>query len=145
MPDMQSLCSAKHLNHVCIAVNDIETSLTLYATLFGTDKVNVVDLPEQSVRAALIPLGTSQIEFIQPTDPNGSVARFIDRRGEGLHHICLEVDDLPDKLNRLDKRGFKLIDRVPRPGLSGTIAFLHPDSTQGTLIELVDANSVNRG
>ena len=145
MTDMQSICNAKHLNHVCIAVKNIETTLNLYATLFGTDKVNVVNLHDQSVKAALIRMGTSQIEFIQPTDPNGSVARFIDRRGEGLHHICLEVDDLSDKLDRLNKSGVRLIDRTPRPGLSGTIAFLHPDSTQGILVELVDASSVKRG
>ncbi len=144
MSTEQAICTARHLNHVCIAVRDIDASLALYRELFGIGDVEVVELDDQAVRAALVGIGGSQLEFIQPTDPAGAVARFIERRGEGLHHICFEVDDLPDKLDRLDAHGVRLIDRVPREGLSGTIAFLHPGSTQGELIELVDRDSARR-
>ena len=144
MSTEQAICTARHLNHVCIAVRDIDASLAFYGQLFGVEDAEVVDLEDQAVRAALVAVGGSQLEFIQPTDPEGAVARFIERRGEGLHHICFEVDDLPDKLDRLDAKGVRLIDRVPREGLSGTIAFLHPGSTQGVLIELVDRDSARR-
>jgi methylmalonyl-CoA epimerase len=144
MSSKQSICTARHLNHVCIAVRDIDASLAFYRELFGFGDAEVVDLDDQAVRAALIGIGGSQLEFIQPTDPEGAVARFIERRGEGLHHICFEVDDLPDKLDKLDAGGVRLIDRAPREGLSGTIAFLHPGSTQGVLIELVDRDSARR-
>ena len=82
--------------------------------------------------------------FLQPTDSDGTVARFIERRGEGLHHICFEVEDLQDKLDRLDAGGVRLIDKTPRKGLSGMIAFLHPRSTRGVLIELVDQDTARR-
>ena len=140
----QPICAAKHLNHVCIAVRDIDAALEFYGRLLGVGDADVVELEDQAVRAALVAVGGSQLEFIQPTDPEGAVARFIERRGEGLHHVCFEVDNLPDKLDRLDADGVRLIDRTPREGLSGTIAFLHPGSTQGVLIELVDADSTGR-
>ncbi len=132
-------CTAKHLNHVCIAVKDIQESLKLYQGLFDIAEAEVEELPDQGVKATLIRVGGSQLEFIQPTDPNGGVARFIERRGEGLHHVCFEVDNLQEKLDALEAQGVELIDKSPRKGLSGMIAFLHPRSTGGTLIELVDA------
>ena len=134
-------CTAKHLNHVCIAVRDIQESLKLYQGLFDIAEAEVEDLPDQGVKATLIHVGGSQLEFIQPTDPNGGVARFIERHGEGLHHVCFEVDNLQEKLDALATQGVELIDKSPRKGLSGMIAFLHPRSTGGTLIELVDASS----
>ena len=136
------ICAARHLNHVAIAVRDIEDTLRFYREVFGVDNGEIYDIPEQGVRAALALVGGSQLEFIQPTDADGSVARFIERRGEGLHHICLEVEDLQEKLRALESRGIELIDKEPRQGLSGMIAFLHPSSTGGALIELVDADTV---
>ena len=139
-----AICTARHLNHVAMAVRDIDETLAFYRDLFGTGEAEVVDLEDQGVRAALVGLGGSQLEFIQPTDPRGAVARFIERRGEGLHHVCFEVEDLPGTLDRLDARGVRLIDRAPREGMSGMIAFLHPRSTRGVLIELVDQDSARR-
>ncbi|MCH8310031.1 MAG: VOC family protein, partial [Chloroflexi bacterium] len=89
-----SPCTARHLNHVCIAVNDIEATLEFYKSTFGTRDTEIEDIEDQAVRAALVRVGGSQIEFIQPTDPDGGVAKFIERRGEGVHHICFEVEDL---------------------------------------------------
>jgi len=136
---MPSPCTAKHLNHVCIAVKDIQESLKLYQALFDIGQAEIEDLPDQGVKASLIAVGGSQLEFIQPTDSSGGVARFIERHGEGLHHICFEVDNLQEKLVALAANGVELIDKAPRQGLSGMIAFLHPRSTGGTLIELVDS------
>ena len=140
----QSICAARHLNHVCLAVSDIEETASFYRDVFGLGDVEIEEIPDQGVRAALVRVGGSQLELIQPTDPDGGVARFIERRGEGLHHICLEVEDLQEKLDRLAANGIELIDKSPRQGLSGTIAFLHPRSTRGVLIELVDRDTARR-
>ena len=137
-------CTARHLNHVCLAVRDIEDSLKFFRDTFGVGDVEVEDIPDQGVRAALVRIGGSQLEFIQPTDPDGSVAHFIERRGEGVHHVCFEVEDLQGELDRLSASGVELIDKSPREGLSGTIAFLHPRSTRGVLIELVDQDTARR-
>ena len=140
----QSPCAARHLNHVCLAVRDIDATLKLYRDLFGVDAAEVEEIPDQGVKATLIRVGGSQLEFIQPTDPDGGVARFIERRGEGLHHFCFEVEDLQGTLDRLGDSGVELIDSVPREGLSGMIAFLHPRSTGGVLVELVDQHTARR-
>lgn len=138
-------CVARHINHVAIAVKDIAASLALYRDLFGVGAgAQAVDIADQKVKACLVRVGGSQVEFIQPTDPNSGVARFIEKRGEGVHHICFEVDGLADRLQALKAKGVELIDEKPRHGLSGQIAFLHPKSTGGVLIELVDQDTARR-
>ena len=139
-----SICTARHINHVCIAVEDIEASMRFYRDVFGVQQGEVVEVADQGVRAALLRVGGSQLEFIQPTDPTGSVAKFIQRRGETVHHICFEVEDLPGALRRLDEQGIAVIDETPRDGLSGRIGFIHPKSTNGVLIELVDQRAARR-
>ena len=139
-----SPCVARHINHVAIAVSDIESSLAFYGKIFGVSSDDIQDIEDQGVRATLLRIGGSQLELIQPTDPDGAIARFIERRGEGLHHVCFEVDDLQGTLDRLADREIELVDREPRQGLSGTIAFLHPRSTGGVLIELVDQQGARR-
>ena len=140
----QAPCTARHLNHVCIAVSDIEDTLKFYHDLFGVGTSEIEDLPDQGVKAALVRVGGSQLEFIQPTDTDGGVARFIERRGEGVHHIAFEVENLQAKLDDLASKGVGLIDKAPREGLSGDIAFLHPRATRGVLIELVDQDTARR-
>jgi methylmalonyl-CoA/ethylmalonyl-CoA epimerase len=141
----QSPCVARHINHVAIAVKDIAASMALYRDLFGVGaNAQIVDIADQKVKATLVRVGGSQVEFIQPTDPNSGVARFIEKRGEGVHHICFEVDGLADRLQALKAKGVELIDEKPRHGLSGQIAFLHPRSTGGVLIELVDQDTAHR-
>ena len=139
-----SPCVARHINHVAIAVKDIEASLALYGKIFGVSSDDIQDIEDQAVRATLLRIGGSQLELLQPTDPEGAIARFIERRGEGLHHICFEVDDLQGTLDRLADHKIELVDREPRQGLSGSIAFLHPRSTGGVLIELVDQQGARR-
>ena len=135
------ICTAEHLNHVCIAVRDIEETLGFYRDVFGIDGAQVEEIEDQGVKAALVAVGGTQLEFIQPTAPDGAVARFIERKGEGMHHICFEVEDLPGKLRRLEAGGLELIDKSPRQGLSGMVAFIHPRATRGVLVELVDRDS----
>ena len=136
------VCIARHLNHVAIAVHNIENTLEMYKEIFGLNPGEIFDIPDQGVKAVLSVIGNSQLEFIQPNDSNGSVARFLERQGEGLHHICFEVKDLQGKLRDLEAKNIEVIDKEPREGLAGMIAFLHPSSTNGVLIELVDVDSV---
>ena len=141
----ESTCSARHINHVCIAVLNIEETLAFYENLFGVTKSGEIEtIEDPGVKAALVRVGASQLEFIQPIDNENGVAKFIERRGEGVHHICFEVDNLESKLNDLDLAGVQLIDKEPRDGLSGTIGFIHPKSTRGVLIELVDQKTARR-
>ena len=141
----ESTCSARHINHVCIAVLNIEETLAFYENLFGVTKSGEIEtIEDQGVKAALVRVGASQLEFIQPIDNENGVAKFIERRGEGVHHICFEVDNLESKLNDLDLAGVQLIDKEPRDGLSGTIGCIHPKSTRGVLIELVDQKTARR-
>ena len=138
-------CSARHLNHVCIAVRDIEDTLKFYEELFGLEASgDIENIPDQSVRAALIRVGGSQLELIEPTDPDGPIARFISDRGETVHHLCFEVENLDQKLEDLNELGYRMIDKKSREGLSGQIGFIHPKSTRGVLIELVDQDTARR-
>ncbi|MSQ12154.1 MAG: methylmalonyl-CoA epimerase [Dehalococcoidia bacterium] len=140
MPDPVSdpVCTAKHLHHVCIAVKDIGETVRFYQDVLGIGPVNIQEVADQKVKAALVKIGGTELEFIQPTDPNTGVAKFLEQRGEGMHHICFEVDGLADTLKRLEAKGVRLIDKTPRKGLAGMIAFLHPAATRGVLIELVE-------
>ena len=140
----EPLCVIQNLNHVCLAVNDIEETLDFYQEMFGIDRPEVKYLEDQAVLATLVAIGGSQLEFIQPTDPDSGVAKFINNRGEGMHHICFEVENLSEKLKVFEGAGEKIIVQMPRDGLSGQIAFIHPKSTRGVLVELVDKSSTAR-
>ena len=133
-------CSVKHLHHTCIAVKDIQETMKFYTDLFGIEVPIIKEIPDQGVRACLMTIGGSELELIEPTDPEGAIARFIERKGEGLHHIALEVDNISEKLALLQSKGVDLIDQKARSGLAGTIAFLHPKATRGVLIELVETD-----
>jgi len=127
----------KKVDHIAIAVKSLEETIQLFDKLFGIGPSKVETIPEQGVKAAILPIGEgSEIEFIEPIDPKGGVAQFIESRGEGIHHICFEVDNVDNELIQLANKGVKLIDFQGRPGLSGKVGFLHPKSTKGVLIEL---------
>ena len=138
------VCVARHVNHVALVVNDMDATLDFYRKTFGVGSAETEEVPDQGVRAAVVRIGGTLLELIEPTDPTSGVAKYIERRGEGMHHICFEVDDLEDTLSRLDDSGVQLVDKTPRKGLVGNIAFLHPRSTRGVLIELVDADGAKR-
>lgn len=126
----------ERLHHIAIAVKDIDAVLGEYAAVLGLPKTQVVYIDTQKVKATLIPVGDVEIELIEPTDPEGGVAKFIERRGESLHHICFQVTDVNQELKDLEAKGVQLIDKQSRPGLAGQVGFLHPRSTRGTLVEL---------
>ncbi|MBT9149226.1 MAG: methylmalonyl-CoA epimerase [Dehalococcoidia bacterium] len=126
----------KGIDHVAIAVKNLDEAVNTFENLFGLRPSRIEDIPDQGVRAAVIHIGDTELEFIEPVNPNGGVARFLETKGEGIHHICLEVDDTDEELKRLDAKGAKLIDRQARKGLAGKVAFIHPKSFHGVLIEL---------
>lgn len=136
--------SSRSLHHVALVVNDLETAVATYEILgFGAAEQSLV--PDQAVRVATIPTGSTWLELIQPTDPAGPIARFLAKRGEGFHHLAYRVGDLANELGRLEERGVRLIDRVPRRGVHNwSIAFVHPESCGGVLIELVEDSSTDR-
>jgi methylmalonyl-CoA/ethylmalonyl-CoA epimerase len=137
-------CVARHINHIALAVLDLEKTIKFYVQTFGISTPEVVELQDHGVKAALIRVGGSQLEFIQPLKNTGGVANFIEKRGEGVHHICFEIDGLNESLKQLEASGINLIDKTSRSGLSGDIAFIHPKSTGGVLIELVDSAKARR-
>lgn len=129
--------STKGLDHVAIAVKDLDVAVKFYVEVLGFPPPELEEVPDQQVKTAIFGHGMGRIELICPTDPNGSVARFLDKRGEGLHHICVEVSDLEGTLAALKAKGAQLIDETPRIGAGGAkIAFVHPKGAHGVLTEL---------
>jgi methylmalonyl-CoA/ethylmalonyl-CoA epimerase len=130
------------LHHVAIVVRSIEESLPRYRDLFGLDpEAEPTVFAVQRVRLCFLPTGpapAARIELVEPIDEESGVARFLAARGEGVHHICLATDDLPATLEDLAAREVELIDREPRPGAHGTVAFVHPRSLNGVLWELLE-------
>ena len=128
----------KKVDHIAIAVNDLNKAIELYDKLFGFKPARIETIPDQAVKVALIPIGEEgEIGLFQPTDAHSRVAKFLERRGEGVHHIAFEVDDVNQELKSLAAKGVELIDKEGRKGMTGKIAFLHPKSTGGLLIELI--------
>lgn len=125
------------VNHIGIAVNDIDDAVKLYTDILGLKVTNIEVVADQNAKTAIIPVGETKIELIQSTSPEGTIAKFIERRGEGLHHIALEVDDIQDALKTMNEKGVALIDQTARKGVENTdIAFLHPKATR-ILMEFV--------
>ena len=128
---------AKGLDHVAIVVRDLEAAIRLYRDTLGLELVAVEEVPEQAVTTAIFGRGMGRVELICPTTADSGVARFLEKKGEGLHHICLEVEDLQAALQALRASGAPLIDETPRPGAGGAkVAFVHPRGARGVLTEL---------
>ncbi|HEX6988699.1 MAG TPA: methylmalonyl-CoA epimerase [Bacillota bacterium] len=124
------------IDHVGIAVADLEAALGVWSRVIPGE-ARIEEVPEQGVRVAMLSLGTSKIELLEPSSPDSPVGRFLERRGPGMHHVAFRVDDIEAALAAVESRGMELIDRRPRTGAGGArIAFLHPRSTGGTLVEL---------
>jgi methylmalonyl-CoA/ethylmalonyl-CoA epimerase len=127
------------ISHLGIAVKDLAAAETLFKKLLGEENVHHETVEEQGVTIASLRLGDSLIELTQATRDDSAIAKFIDKRGEGIHHVALEVDDIESELARLKREGFQLIDEKPRFGAHGMrIAFVHPKATNGVLIELCE-------
>lgn len=126
----------RRLHHVAIVVRRVAEAYRFYRDTLGLPLLKEATIPEQGVRAALLAAGQSEIELIEPLDAASGVARYLARHGESLHHLCFEVPDVGGVLSELAGRGVELIDRAPRHGLAGQIAFLHPRACAGILVEL---------
>lgn len=126
----------RKIDHVGIAVRSLSEALRIYRAM-ELDVSSVEEVPAQRTRVAIVPIGDSRVELLESMEADSPVARFISKRGEGIHHICFQVDDIAETLRKLRSAGMRLVDQSPRPGAGGClVAFVHPQSTGGVLIEL---------
>lgn len=127
------------IHHVAVIVADLETSLAFWRDTLGLPVQLVLPIEHDRVTIAFLPVGESKVELVQPTDDSTGVARFLASKGEGFHHVCFEVDNIAETLMRLEMDGVELIDTAARKGAEGPVAFLHPRSCHGVLVELIEA------
>jgi methylmalonyl-CoA/ethylmalonyl-CoA epimerase len=125
------------IDHIGIVVANLDEAIRTYCDGLGFVQTARLPIPEQQVEAAFLQSGDSTVELIAPTDPESGTARFLQNRGEGVHHICYVVDDLVAALAQLKAQGLRLIDETPRRGVHGEVAFVHPKAAHGVLIELL--------
>jgi methylmalonyl-CoA/ethylmalonyl-CoA epimerase len=132
--------SVRRIDHVAIAVSSLDSALSFYRDTLGIEPTSVLEFPSEGVKIAFLPLGGpdgSQIELLEPLDTHSGIARFLEKRGEGLHHICLEVPDIDRALDELRSDGAAVLDSTPRSTAEGRGVFLHPRGTGGVLLELI--------
>ena len=127
----------KGVNHVGIAVKSIDEALKAYVGGLGGE-ADPETHSSADMAARMVSVGQTKLEFMEPIGTGGVIAKFLERRGEGIHHLCIEVDDIAKAMKELSDKGFRLIDKEPRQGLEGKVAFIHPKSMNGVLIELVE-------
>jgi methylmalonyl-CoA epimerase len=127
------------IHHVAVIVRDLDAALGLYRDKLGLTVEAVMDMAYDHVKIGFLPVGEVKIELVQPTDNTTGSARFLESKGEGFHHICFEVPDIQAALDQLAAMGLTLIDTAPRKGGEGPVAFVHPKSCHGVLVELIEA------
>lgn len=136
----------RKIDHIGIAVRDLRAALAVYETVLGLEPSAVEEVPGFKTRVAMVSVGESRLEFLEPMADDSPIARFIEKRGEGIHHVCFQVEDITAELHRLKTERVRLVDESPRPGTGGClIAFLHPSGTAGVLIELSQPPSAPDG
>jgi methylmalonyl-CoA/ethylmalonyl-CoA epimerase len=123
------------IHHVGVVVPDLELGMRFWRDVLGLAFIKSATIAEQGVKAALLSAGGSEIELLEPLNPDNAVGRFLGKRGGGLHHVCFETDDVARELEAARGKGLELIDQKPRHGLAGMICFLHPKATRGVLVE----------
>ena len=131
----------KRVDHIAIIVRNIEQALVFYRDILGIMPGEIKEVPSEQVRIAFLPLGGpngSEIELIEPTSTDSSLSKFLEKRGEGLHHICLEVDDIDAALVEMQEKGTPVLDKQPRIAAEGRAIFIHPRTANGVLLELVE-------
>ena len=134
----------KRIDHIAIIVRNIEQALVFYRDTLGIKTGEIKEVPTEQVRIAFLPLGGpagSEIELIEPTSTNSSLSKFLEKRGEGLHHICLEVDDIDIALAEMQEKGTPVLDKQPRIAAEGREIFIHPKAANGVLLELIEKDS----
>lgn len=128
-----------HIEHIGIAVKNLEDAIVYYESILGTKCYAIEEVKDQKVKTAFFKLGDTKIELLESTEADGPIGKFIDKRGEGIHHIAFAVKNLEERLKEAEEKGIRLIDQKPRKGAEGLdIAFLHPKSTHGVLTELCE-------
>jgi methylmalonyl-CoA/ethylmalonyl-CoA epimerase len=128
-----------HIEHIGIAVKNLDESIKFYEEVLGLQCYNIEEVKDQKVRTAFFQVGDTKIELLESTDPEGPIGKFVEKKGEGVHHIAYAVENIEEKLKEAEANGIRLIDKKPRKGAEGLdIAFLHPKSTQGVLTELCE-------
>lgn len=130
------MAKIKKINHVAIVVADIDQALGFWRDALGLELDHVEDVPSQKAQVAFMPLGDSEVELVQPTDPNSGAGKFLAERGGGMHHLCFEVDDIDAKLEELKAKGVRLINETALELPGRRMAFIHPKSSGGVLVEL---------
>ena len=132
------MSNIKKINHVAIVVEDIESALMFWRDQLGLKLDHVEDVPSQASKVAFLPIGEGEVELVQPTDPESGLANFLEKRGEGMHHLCIEVDDIAEMLEILADKHVRLINKEPLELPGRRMAFIHPKSANGVLIELYE-------
>lgn len=133
------------IEHIGIAIKDIEKSNELFSNLFGTAPYKMEDVGSEGVKTSFFKVGPNKIELLEATSPDSPIAKFIERKGEGIHHIAFEVDNIESEIQRLKSSGFVVLNEKPKHGADNKlVAFLHPKSTNGVLIELCQERSKNQ-
>ncbi|MGH9761112.1 MAG: methylmalonyl-CoA epimerase [Blastocatellia bacterium] len=134
------------IDHLGIAVRSLHAALPFYRNVLGLEVAGTETVEDQGVKVAMLPIGGSRIELLEPVAEDSVVGRFIAKKGEGLHHICYEIEELESKLGDLRSRGIRLLDGYPRRGAGGRlVAFVHPASAGGVLVELVEKSAATEG
>jgi len=126
----------KKINHVAIVVQDIDEALGFWRDQLGLELEHIEEVPSQASKVAFMPVGGSEVELVQPTDPQSGLGKYLEKRGEGLHHLCIEVDDIDAMLDLLKEKGVRLINETPLDLPGRRMAFIHPKAGNGVLIEL---------
>jgi len=127
----------KRIHHIAVLVEDIDTSLKFWHDILGIEPSHISNMPNEAARIAYLPVGESEIELVQPVTSDSGLSRFLEKHGPGMHHLCLEVDNLQGFLRQLKTKGVQLINEEPKVGEDGRLyAFIHPKSTNGVLVEL---------
>ena len=132
------MAKIKNLNHVAIAVADIDEALKFWQDALGLELSHVENVPSQKAEVAFLPIGDSEVELVKPTDEGTGVAKFLAKRGPGMHHLCMEVDDIDGMLQTLKEKGIRLINEEPLTLPGRKMAFVHPKSSNGVLLELYE-------
>jgi methylmalonyl-CoA/ethylmalonyl-CoA epimerase len=135
----ESIRRLGRIHHVAVIVEQLNPAVAFWRDALGLELEVVQEMADDRVRIAFLPIGESKIELVEPTDDSTGVARFLAKNGEGFHHVCFEVANLAETLLRLEIDGIELIDTAPRKGAEGPVAFLHPRSCYGVLVELIEA------
>jgi len=131
--------SIKKINHVAVVVDDMEKALSFWRDALGMELHELRDVPAEKSQVAFLPLEGSEVELVVPTTDDSGIAKYLTKRGSGMHHICLEVDDIIGMLKQLQEKGVRLINEEPRTGADGKqYAFIHPESASGVLVELYE-------